>query len=324
MRHIIRLAGIVAAFCLATFYAAPPAGAQATRTWVSGVGDDANPCSRTAPCKTFAGAISKTAVNGEINCLDPAGFGTVTITKSIALICQYTEGGITNPSTNGITINSAGAVVFLSGLDIEGGGTGLNGINFIQGAALHVEQSKIRGNNAASTTAGSGIFFAPNSAATLYVSDTVIADNGAGSGATATGSGIMIRPGAGGSAIAVLDRVHLENNSNGISIDTRTGNASSATFTDGTISGGALGAVAVSTGATQAQLTINRSVIQNMSLFAVDASGNGAQTTVGASVITSNGQAWATQAGGVTASYSDNEVAGNTTASAPTTTLLKS
>src|SRR5437879_11053053 len=64
------------------------AQAQATRTWVSGVGDDANPCSRTAPCKTFAGAISKTAKDGEISVLDPGGFGTVTITKSITIDCS--------------------------------------------------------------------------------------------------------------------------------------------------------------------------------------------------------------------------------------------
>ena len=68
--------------------------AQATRTWVSGVGDDVNPCSRTAPCKTFAGAISKTATNGEINCLDPGGFGAVTITKSITIDCEDTQGSI--------------------------------------------------------------------------------------------------------------------------------------------------------------------------------------------------------------------------------------
>ena len=57
---------------LALFAVTAPAHAQATRTWVSGVGDDLNPCSRTAPCKTFAGAISKTFINGEIDCLDPA------------------------------------------------------------------------------------------------------------------------------------------------------------------------------------------------------------------------------------------------------------
>src|SRR5947208_4349132 len=59
--------------------------AQATRTWVSGVGDDVNPCSRTAPCKTFAGAISKTAAGGEIDALDDAGYGAVTITKSLTI-----------------------------------------------------------------------------------------------------------------------------------------------------------------------------------------------------------------------------------------------
>src|ERR1700746_3660421 len=78
--------------------------AQATRTWVSGVGDDANPCSRTAPCKTFAGAISKTAVNGEINCLDPGGYGAITITKSITLDCHEELGSILNSGTNGINI----------------------------------------------------------------------------------------------------------------------------------------------------------------------------------------------------------------------------
>src|SRR5215510_10288491 len=81
-----------------------PAHAQATRTWVSGVGDDANPCSRTAPCKTFAGAISKTALNGEINCLDPGGFGAVTITKSITIDCHEVFASILFSGTNGINI----------------------------------------------------------------------------------------------------------------------------------------------------------------------------------------------------------------------------
>ena len=82
--------------------ASAPAHAQATGTWVSGVGDDANPCSRTAPCKTFAGAISKTANGGEINCLDPGGFGGVTITKSLTIKCHYTEGGVLVSGTNAI------------------------------------------------------------------------------------------------------------------------------------------------------------------------------------------------------------------------------
>src|SRR5437762_8462127 len=81
------------------------AQAQATRTWVSGVGNDANPCSLTAPCKTFAGAISKTFINGEIDVLDPGGFGTVTITKSITIDGTGTFASILNSSTTGITIN---------------------------------------------------------------------------------------------------------------------------------------------------------------------------------------------------------------------------
>src|SRR5271154_4646234 len=101
-----------------------PASAQATRTWISGVGDDVNPCSRTAPCKTFAGAISKTAAGGEIDCLDPGGFGAVTITKSITLDCGGGVGGevgsILVTGTNGITINGAGAQVKIRNITING------------------------------------------------------------------------------------------------------------------------------------------------------------------------------------------------------------
>jgi hypothetical protein len=73
------------ALILSALLWAAPANAQATRTWVSGVGDDVNPCSRSAPCKTFAGAISKTADCGEIDALDPGGFGALTITKGLTI-----------------------------------------------------------------------------------------------------------------------------------------------------------------------------------------------------------------------------------------------
>jgi hypothetical protein len=109
--------------CLA--FLSMPANAQATRTWISGVGDDANPCSRTAPCKTFAGAIAKTAAGGEINCLDPAGFGGVTITKAITIFCEaVSNGGVLVSGTNGIVV-AAGATdrVVLDGLDFEGAGS---------------------------------------------------------------------------------------------------------------------------------------------------------------------------------------------------------
>jgi hypothetical protein len=93
-----------AAVASALFAISAPAHAQATRTWVSGVGSDADPCSRTAPCKTFAGAISKTATNGFINCLDPAGYGAVTITRSMTIDCHETLGSILagQEGTNGI------------------------------------------------------------------------------------------------------------------------------------------------------------------------------------------------------------------------------
>src|ERR1700729_987083 len=98
--NFVKIVFLTLAFCLI-------ASAQATRTWVSGVGDDANPCSRTAPCKTFAGAISKTAAAGEINVLDPGGYGAVTITKSIRIISDHIEAGVLVSGTNGIVVNVA-------------------------------------------------------------------------------------------------------------------------------------------------------------------------------------------------------------------------
>ncbi|HVG28827.1 MAG TPA: right-handed parallel beta-helix repeat-containing protein [Pyrinomonadaceae bacterium] len=128
------------------------ANAQATRTWVSGVGDDVNPCSRTAPCKTFAGAISKTATNGEINALDPAGFGTLTITKSITVDGGPTgEAGVLASLVNGFVINdqNSGAPntiqVILRHLSIDGAGNGLDGIRFVSGRRLTVEHCVVFG-----------------------------------------------------------------------------------------------------------------------------------------------------------------------------------
>src|SRR5271165_5166220 len=122
MKHIARLSFALIAL---TLLVSGTAHAQATRTWVSGVGDDANPCSRTAPCKTFAGAISKTATGGEIDVLDPGGFGALTITKAITIDGTPVIAGVLVSGTNGITI-SAGAndLVILRGLDIDGLGTG--------------------------------------------------------------------------------------------------------------------------------------------------------------------------------------------------------
>jgi len=142
MRRIALLA--VAAGFLVPLLASAPASAQATRTWVSGVGDDANPCSRTAPCKTFAGAISKTAPAGTINCLDPGGFGGVTITKAMNIRCVGLEAGVLVSGVNGIVV-AAGAsdTVTLDGLDIEGLNSGPNGVLINSGKEVYILNSRI-------------------------------------------------------------------------------------------------------------------------------------------------------------------------------------
>jgi hypothetical protein len=123
MRKFLLLLAVLA-LQLTFLFQADPAHAQAPRTWVSGVGDDANPCSRTAPCKTFAGMISKTATGGEINCIDPGGFGALTIVKAITIDCSNTEAGVLVAGTNGIVVSAgAGDVVTLRGLDFFGTGT---------------------------------------------------------------------------------------------------------------------------------------------------------------------------------------------------------
>jgi Right handed beta helix region len=119
---------------------------QATRTWVSGVGDDANPCSRTAPCKTFAGAISKTAAGGEISVLDPGGYGAVTITKSITIDGLGNLSSILASGTNGININAgASDYATIRNISLNGIGTGLSGIRFTSGKHLIVENCVITG-----------------------------------------------------------------------------------------------------------------------------------------------------------------------------------
>ncbi len=146
--------------------------AQATRTWVSGVGDDVNPCSRTAPCKTFAGAISKTAAGGEISVLDPGGFGAVTITKSITINGTGSLGGILGAGTNGIIVNGAVTdVVRLRYLDINGVGTGLNGIRALSVGTLLIENSVIGG------FTSHGISIETAADVNVVISDTVSRNN---------------------------------------------------------------------------------------------------------------------------------------------------
>ncbi len=205
----IALFAIAAGFVI-PLMASAPAHAQATRTWVSGVGDDANPCSRTAPCKTFAGAESKTATGGIINCIDSGGFGGVTIIKSITIDCTPFLGGVLAGPTNAINVNIAGGTVILRGLDIEGApGTGLVGVNVIAAAAVHIQKCFIyqfQGGNA------SGVRIVSTSGnPKVMITDTYIHDNGTGG----TGGGV-ISVGTGGNPFVTLNNVRINNNAQGV------------------------------------------------------------------------------------------------------------
>jgi hypothetical protein len=194
----------IAAAASFLFMSSVPGFAQATRTWVSGVGDDANPCSRTAPCKTFAGAISKTAAGGEISVLDPGGYGSVTITKSISLISEGTEGSILATGTVGIIINSPTAIVHIRGLLLEGAVTGVSGIRILQAASVNIENCLIRNFRADSTPTNGGIDIIPSTANTkIVVTDTILSDNNRGITASPTGAG---------TAQVVLNRVLVATN----------------------------------------------------------------------------------------------------------------
>ncbi len=183
MRRLVSTTSFVAVAVLSMLHVAP-AQAQATRTWVSGVGDDANPCSRTAPCKTFAGAISKTAAKGEINVLDPGGFGAVTITKSISIRSDHVEAGVLVSGTNGIVINVAPTdKVLLEGLDIEGLGTGLNGVQVVAGGFVTIVRCAIR------NFTQNGVNLA--GAARVLIEDSLITENGGGFNMGANSAGII-------------------------------------------------------------------------------------------------------------------------------------
>jgi hypothetical protein len=160
------------------------AHAQASRTWVSGVGDDVNPCSRTAPCKTFAGAISKTAAAGEIDALDPAGFGQVTITKSITIDGQSTGvAGILSSLVTGVIVNDANAgapntsIVHLRYLSIDGAGNGTDGIRFLSARRLTIENCVVWGAKSGATSDGLDIAPSTGTLFNISVKDSIFKDN---------------------------------------------------------------------------------------------------------------------------------------------------
>ena len=272
------------------------ANAQATRTWVSGVGDDANPCSRTAPCKTFAGAISKTATDGEIDCIDPGGFGAVTITKSITIDGNGTHGSILAALTTGVIINVTSATdvrktVRLRNLSINGAGSGVNGINYIAGLKLYVEHCQIFGFQ--SSAASRGIKANMTAGAQLHVVDTEIANCASGIDASTT-VGVLV---------TAIDHCHLEGMTDALIYGGGTGNSLRDSFIVGN------SGVAVKTSGTAGTI-IERTMI--------DSNGTGLQPGAGSTTdlsntsIIGNGLGIATT-GGVVQSHGNNQITLNTT-----------
>ncbi|MBI5857406.1 MAG: hypothetical protein HZB42_07120 [Sphingobacteriales bacterium] len=210
--------------------------AQATRTWVSGVGDDVNPCSRTAPCKTLAGAISKTATGGEINILDPGGFGAVTITKSITIDGGGIIGSILSSATNGIIVNAPGGLVTIRNFSINGAGTtlGTNGIRVIAVKKLLVENCTL------SNFSANGIDFNNSTtAADIMINNTTITNTNGGISYTGPSGS------TGAVGFTVIDGCHIQGiTTTGINIASGT-----ATVSNSVISGCGTG-VESKTGAT--------------------------------------------------------------------------
>ncbi len=312
-----RFAINVLAITIFMFAFASLAQAQATRTWVSGVGDDANPCSRTAPCKTFAGSISKTAVNGEINCLDSGGFGAVTITKSITIKCEGTIGGILAAGVAGVIINDSGgtAIVTLSGLDIEGAGTGTNGINFINGAILHVHKTQIRGFRQ-SGAGGNGILINPSTGTkTVFVADCYITDNGA----TVNNAGILVKPTSGASVNLSVNRTQFENNFNGIYADGSGGGGVSNIGVKESVVGGSAntGIVIVSSGASFSGV-IDSSMLHFNASTGAAVAGSAGTLRLGNCTIANNLTGVA-NFGGTLQSFKNNQLVANGTDGAPIT-----
>lgn len=285
---------------------ASAAQAQATRTWISGVGDDVNPCSRTAPCKTLAGAISKTAAGGEINAIDAGGYGTITITKSITIDLSEVFGSVLASGTNGIIVNDSSsttpgsAVVTLRGLDINGVGTGLSGVRVVSGKTVNIENCRIYG------FTNFGVSEERTTGGSLFITDTVIRNNTKNDVAIATTSNPGVR--------AFLENVQLKSsNQAGISV----ANGNYAAITDSFISGNnSYGIVAFGTGTLVTVKHCNISA--NQTGIAIN-NGNPI-IRISDLLITQNVTSLivATGATGQIQSFGDNKIAGNTVENPPT------
>jgi len=286
------------------------AQAQATRTWVSGVGDDTFPCSRTAPCKTFAGAIIKTAAGGEINVLDPGSYGAVTITKSISIRAEGQTAGILHTiGSNGIVVNAgANDEVVLSGLDIEGAGTGASGIRFLAGGTLVVENCDLR------SGASKGIDFQPSGNSHLVVRNTTITNYNNG----VNGGAILVKPGAAGTADVSINNVEMTRNLYGVRVEDRSSVMVANSNASNNINNGFL---VISTAAGSASMSLDHTVVANNGLNGIRAEGSAnAIARISNTTITGNNPGLSTALGGQIISFGNNQNAGNAANGAPTST----
>jgi hypothetical protein len=255
------------------------------------VGDDANPCSRTAPCKTFAGAISKTAAGGEIDALDPGGYGQVTITKAITLDGRGTFASILAAAGSAIAvIAGANDVVVLRGLSLNGlGSSNTTGVKLTSGKALHIEDCTI------TSFTGPGVDFEPGSTTSqLFLKNSVISQN--------TPGNVLVTAGN-----AVIEESELLNGGYGLNA---TG-SSQVSVHDSTFSGHS-GAAIWAQGS--AQINVEHGLVSN------NAVGVQGDSTVRISeVMVSNNT---TGVSGTVASFSNNRIAaGNSTNGSPSSTI---
>ena len=304
---------------------APEASAQASRTWVSGVGDDNNNCSRTAPCKTFAMAITKTNAGGKINCLDPAGFGAVTITKSITIQCDSNEAGVLVSGSSGITINDGGAgtaQVTISGLDIDGQGysasaPGARGIWFLSGASLTVRNTTVRGFR--SSTTGTGINFMPSTSARLLIDNVIVSGNGNGT----VGGGIAIQSAASAAVeVTIVDSTVVHNEGWAVAFRTTgtTGAVSRLTVRNTIVNSNSAGLLVV-TGAGptgKAIANVTNSTFNQNETIGVRANGAVASIWLSGNSVSGNAEGLKVTGGGAIYSFGDNVVFDNTVSAAPT------
>ena len=303
-------------FSLVLLAGASGAEAQATRTWISGDGDDTYPCGRTSPCKTFAGAITKTAAEGEINAIDPGGFGGVTITKSITINGQGTmAGALIGAGSNGIIVNAGvNDVVTLRNLVINGSGVGLNGIRIFQARQVHIENCTIE------NFVNRGILVDNTSnAIQVFIHNTVIRNNTGASTPAGNSGAILLRPTSSGTVSALLDHVLMDQTTFGLRVE---GNAR-ATVNDSTASGNTtFGFHAITPGPNAASIILERVAVSN-NATGVQAEGSAfASVRLSATIVTSNSVGLSSVTGGQLLSWGNNRNAGNGTNGAPTAAVV--